>query len=100
MVYGKHDPDMTDLLHSPSELTDAELAVAIRFWRKNRCVVSGAATLAMHVDEQRRRRAGSLGEADARSTPGCQVGELTAFASVAWRGLPIRRSGGVETEDY
>ena len=71
----RHDSVMTDLAHLPNELTDAELAAAIPFWRKNRGVVSGDAILAMHVEEQRRRRAGSAGTADTPEPAGSSTSE-------------------------
>jgi hypothetical protein len=47
---------MTDLAPLPRDLSDEELAAAVRYWRRHRHVVSGADILAMHEDELRRGR--------------------------------------------
>jgi hypothetical protein len=69
---------ITYLARSISGLTAFELAAAIRYWQKNQHLDSADTILAMHVDEQRRRLAVSLG--------------LCRYAGTAWS--HVRREAG------
>ena len=54
-------PDATDPACSTSELTDATLIDAIRYWQRNRSLVSADAIMTIHVEEFDRRLAVSAG---------------------------------------
>ena len=59
---------IADLARSPSKLTDAELIVAIRYWQRNRSLVSADAIRAI-AEEFGRRLAVSPGARPLRRRP-------------------------------